>query len=148
MRFTYTRDETAPATAGDHGPQPRRVVTEWYVDPLEIVAVGSLPDGVVLLCGGGHQICVDGTHAVIAEKVKIAKREAAALPGPVQETVENPLSELITARWRSQEPVPADALANRARQRPQSDEPDDGQSGDIAMMDMRDSPMFSEDQRP
>jgi len=75
MRFTFTRMEQPEATAVNINPEPARVVTEWFVDPLDIVAVGGDQQGVVLLLSGNHAMRVDGTWAVIAEKVKMAKRE-------------------------------------------------------------------------
>lgn len=76
MRFTFTRMETPAATAENINPEPVRVVTEWLVDPLDVVAVGGDHLGVVLLLTGNHAMRVDGTWAIVAEKIRMAKRIA------------------------------------------------------------------------
>lgn len=116
IRFTFTRMETPAATAENINPEPVRVVTEWLVDPLDVVAVGGDHLGVVLLLNGHHAMRVDGTWAIVAEKIRMAKRIAR---GEVPAN-ENPAP-----------PTPS-------RERPLPDE-DEGRD-DVEMLAMHDGP--------
>lgn len=80
MRFTLTTTEQPPATAENINPQPFAVIVQHEIDPIDVVDVIGGPHGVVLLLQGGHNMRVDGTWEIIAEKVRTGKRAARGEP--------------------------------------------------------------------
>jgi hypothetical protein len=132
MRLTWTED-----VAGEGSATPRKMVYPRFFDPHAVVGVVAGNGPTVILLQGGHVVPVDGTVEIIWEKVRAER--AVPFGAPSQEEVTEYLAEEF--------PLSPEALANRAKWRSQEppDEPSDEQEGDVAMMDMRDSPMLADD---